>query len=472
MNKFQNYFLALLLLSALVGAGFHFNNGALEEFSTELSCFLGCDFEEVEWDELVERDGIYYKKFTADSFTGDVVGGETGFMRNGVKQGRWFSFDAEGQLKYERELKNGEVHGSYKYYCQDGKLQQEGIRRNEERVGIRKKWDCKSGALQWETEYDNYGDKVSSKTFYGSGNLERVQNYLEGSRHGIQRKYYDNGTPSELITYSNGKKNGLHQQWHENGQIRKQSQFLADKLQGELRRWSESGQLTESTEYDAGKEVGISETWWEGGEKDCKTIYKGNASSRTCWWENGKVRFRSEFTAEDVGWAKRWSRNGNMLFEWNKVGIDGNGFEVYDGEHNEWNMDGIKVIEHFWSNGKKDGKQTNWYKNGQLRWVSFYKNGAKEGKQSAWHEDGSLAHEKTFKDGLEHGLSRSWWDNGHTREAGHYNLGKRVGLHRYWEESGQISTETKYSEQSDIIYSRMYHHDVTEGYSTCSGKCK
>jgi len=42
--------------------------------------------EEVPWDDLVERDGIHYKKFTDVPFSGKVTGSEKGKIKNGVKQ--------------------------------------------------------------------------------------------------------------------------------------------------------------------------------------------------------------------------------------------------------------------------------------------------------------------------------------------------------------------------------------------------
>ena len=41
--------------------------------------------EDIDWNDLVERDGLFYKKFTDVPFTGKVTGVEQGSLKNGKK---------------------------------------------------------------------------------------------------------------------------------------------------------------------------------------------------------------------------------------------------------------------------------------------------------------------------------------------------------------------------------------------------
>ena len=47
--------------------------------------------------DLVEREGVFYKKFTEVPFTGKVTGKTQGSFRNGKKHGRWVE---DRKLKY------------------------------------------------------------------------------------------------------------------------------------------------------------------------------------------------------------------------------------------------------------------------------------------------------------------------------------------------------------------------------------
>ena len=70
--------------------------------------------------DLVERDGLYYKKFTEVPFTGKITGITQGAFRNGKKDGPWVVFHDNGQLRDKGTYKDGEKEGDWVYYLEDG----------------------------------------------------------------------------------------------------------------------------------------------------------------------------------------------------------------------------------------------------------------------------------------------------------------------------------------------------------------
>ena len=54
--------------------------------------------EEVTWDDLVRREGLYCKKFTDIPFTGKITGQTRGHLKDGVEDGPWVSYHENGQL--------------------------------------------------------------------------------------------------------------------------------------------------------------------------------------------------------------------------------------------------------------------------------------------------------------------------------------------------------------------------------------
>ena len=60
-------------------------------------------------DDLVERDGLHYKKFSLVPFTGKITGDEQGSVKNGKKHGPWVSYHDNGQLWFEGTYKDGEI---------------------------------------------------------------------------------------------------------------------------------------------------------------------------------------------------------------------------------------------------------------------------------------------------------------------------------------------------------------------------
>ena len=57
-------------------------------------------------DDLVEREGIYYKKFTDVPFTGKVTGQEQGTFKNGKKEGSWVNYWDNGQLRLKGDYRD------------------------------------------------------------------------------------------------------------------------------------------------------------------------------------------------------------------------------------------------------------------------------------------------------------------------------------------------------------------------------
>jgi len=49
-------------------------------------------------DDLVKREGLYYKKYTDVPFTGKVTGHTQGSLKNGKKDGPWVSYNENGTV--------------------------------------------------------------------------------------------------------------------------------------------------------------------------------------------------------------------------------------------------------------------------------------------------------------------------------------------------------------------------------------
>ena len=59
-------------------------------------------------DDLVVREGLYYKKFTDVPFTGKITGITKGSFKKGKKEGAWFHYKRDGTLdKRTGTYKNG-----------------------------------------------------------------------------------------------------------------------------------------------------------------------------------------------------------------------------------------------------------------------------------------------------------------------------------------------------------------------------
>ena len=85
------------------------------------------------YDELVQRDGLYYKKFTDVPFTGNVTGKTHGYLNNGIKEGAWVFHWSNGTLKEKGNYENGRREGVWLSYSYTGGLFSKGNYLNDMR---------------------------------------------------------------------------------------------------------------------------------------------------------------------------------------------------------------------------------------------------------------------------------------------------------------------------------------------------
>jgi antitoxin component YwqK of YwqJK toxin-antitoxin module len=146
-------------------------------------------------DDLVERDGLYYKKFTNVPFTGSIEGEDSGNILNGKKDGDWFSYWQDGQLSVAMTYRDGTGYGDYKGYHSNGTLKVTG-------------------------QLDNEGNMDGQWLYYSrTGLLTNNYNYRHGALHGSFLTWFENGQPKEDWNFYEGKKHGKFRTWNYQGEV-------------------------------------------------------------------------------------------------------------------------------------------------------------------------------------------------------------------------------------------------------------
>ena len=92
--------------------------------------------ETVSWEDLVERNELYYKKFTDVPFTGEVSGRYKGKFENGKKDGLWVNYHENGQLRSKGNWKNGKKDSLWEWYFENGQLWEKANFKDGELEGI------------------------------------------------------------------------------------------------------------------------------------------------------------------------------------------------------------------------------------------------------------------------------------------------------------------------------------------------
>lgn len=89
----------------------------------------------IRWRDLVQREGVHYKKFTDVPFSGKVTGRTQGKLKNGKKYGPWAAYWLNGQLKYKGTYKDGKKGGLWVGHYDNGQLSSKGTYKDGKREG-------------------------------------------------------------------------------------------------------------------------------------------------------------------------------------------------------------------------------------------------------------------------------------------------------------------------------------------------
>ena len=106
-------------------------------------------------DELVTRDGLYYKISSDIPFSGEIDGQDLGSFENGQRHGAWVFHHENGQVKSEGYYRNGKKHGAWAGYYANGQLFYRGAYSEGKKEGL------------WVSYYDNA--KIFYKGRYNAG---------------------------------------------------------------------------------------------------------------------------------------------------------------------------------------------------------------------------------------------------------------------------------------------------------------
>ena len=89
-------------------------------FHDELKQIISPPEVTVKYEDLIERDGLKYQKFSEVPFTGKTSGKEQGSYKNGKKEGAWVSYWKSGQLHTKGNYKNDKKDGVWVGYYYKG----------------------------------------------------------------------------------------------------------------------------------------------------------------------------------------------------------------------------------------------------------------------------------------------------------------------------------------------------------------
>lgn len=212
--------------------------------------------EVVKFDNLVQRNKLFYKKFSNEPFTGRVSDKTyEGYIQNGNVEGKWIEYHENGKPKIIGNWRNGLGNGDFFWYSDYGYKTEKRTFSNGKLVGYIETFWKPSGKLKDKRPIKNGKVHGNSLTFHPNGNLWSEKEYVVGKQHGVQRDYFENGELEQIMNFSKGKLHGSYKVWYENRQLRKMGSYKNGKRHGEIKFFDEEGKIIQDDLYKDGKKV-------------------------------------------------------------------------------------------------------------------------------------------------------------------------------------------------------------------------
>ena len=101
----------------------------------------------------------------------------------------------------------------------------------EEKLVCWKGW-YEDGSFRWEKNYKNGELHGVQKWWYKDGPLWYERNYQDGKPYGVQKWWYENGFLEREENYKDGKPYGVQKCWYEDGSLRREENYQDGKLVG------------------------------------------------------------------------------------------------------------------------------------------------------------------------------------------------------------------------------------------------
>jgi antitoxin component YwqK of YwqJK toxin-antitoxin module len=318
----------------------------------------------------------------------------------GRRQGRWFTFYQNGNIRTEVSYRDDLMHGYFKEYAENGDLMK--ILRYEygeilkeapevQKMDIRQEYypngKVKISAMfrngiqeGIQQEYDSTGIVVRSQEFR-NGKLSGegiVQD--DGEKHGPWKDYFPDGSLKAEGSYDHGKQVGEWKFYYPSGKIEQRGKFSkSGKPDGTWRWYFDNGQLLREENYRAGLKDGLSTTYDETG----KVIEEGDfleGNEDGPWFEViGDTYTRGEY------------RDGMRSGQWISYYLD----------EKEGKTDSTCFFKGAFIEDQPNGRHVYYYPDGKVKSEGEYITGKREGNWFFYNEDGTLFLIITYRNGIE-----------------------------------------------------------------------
>jgi antitoxin component YwqK of YwqJK toxin-antitoxin module len=366
-------------------------------------------------------------EFVQYRYENGVVSSE-GTMRNGKPDGYWKTYFPSGKLKTEGRRVNFQLDSTWNFYREDGTIERVINYREDLKNGIEQIHDAKGNIAE---EYFNQNNLRNgpARLFYDTGQVKKVFQIINNKEEGKATEYDRDGRIITLITYKSGfiyteerinrydlqgRRTGVWRDLYEDGSIQLEGNWARGLKNGVFKFYNRKGELEKLERY----------------EDDVLVIDEAATAILDI-----RKEYHSNGSLKELGTYREGKRQGNFRL-YDESGKE-NGGQLYDNDV----LVGEGMID---SLGRRVGDWQLYYPDGLLRAKGKYVMGMKEGPWQYFFANGKSEQTGSYKNDLPTGAWKWYYLSGALHRDEIYRGGKEDGMAIEYDSLGAIINEGEY----------------------------
>ena len=176
-----------------------------------------------------------------------------------------------GQPREVWDYENGIPNGMAQRFYENGKIDSEIVINNGKLIGPEIGY-YENGNIRYKTIY-NYGKAGKITSYYDTGELKGISNWIDGMMNGEQKEYYKSGKQKSKLNWKNDSKQGQSIGYYESGKKQYILNYKNNLVQGKSINYYESGEVEYTTDYIDNLKQGLKNYFSKNGDIDYDELY-------------------------------------------------------------------------------------------------------------------------------------------------------------------------------------------------------
>ena len=195
------------------------------------------------------------------------------FVRFDRRDGRRIDQDEKGNKTAEGAIRNGLPEGDWQFFSADGKLSAETRMQAGKMTGPQILFNPDGRQRAFNTLVD--GRRQGPATlFHPDGSVSDNLNYLGDQLDGPAQGWWPDGTPRYTATWKSGKLDGPSLEYFASGAKRSEAFYVGGQKDGPARTWNEKGELLMEEPWKNDQLDGLVRELYPGGKPKVETTFR------------------------------------------------------------------------------------------------------------------------------------------------------------------------------------------------------